>query len=118
VITVFTINDNHVSDRWPDNDHDGNIDNNHWSLYNENWQRDCDGNLTSIDPFYTNEEIEAMFFPDAPEDRGLVLVELYYCYRQVLGLPGLTQIVPNPLRMHAFTLMPAAEAIPTPTPIP
>jgi hypothetical protein len=120
VVTVFTVNDDQVTDRWPD-DGNGSMGDNHWSLYNDNWTRDCNGSVILSEPFYTNAEIEAMFVRGTGvpmTDRGLVLVELYYCYRQVLGLPVISQIIPNPLRMHAFTLMPAAQAIPTPTPIP
>jgi hypothetical protein len=59
-----------------------------------------------------------MFVANAPEDRGLVLVEGYYCYDLLLDLPIFAQIVPSPFRIHAYTIMPASEAIPTPTPIP
>jgi hypothetical protein len=111
-ITVFTINDNNVSDRWPD-DSDG-----VWSLNNDNWKKDCDGTVVHTEPFLTDDEIEAMFVANAPEDRGLVLVEGYYCYDLLLDLPIFAQIVPSPFRIHAYTIMPASEAIPTPTPIP
>lgn len=111
-ISVFTVNDNHVSDRWPD-DSDG-----VWSLFNDNWKKDCEGNIVQDEPFMTNDEIEDLFVSNAPDDRGLVLVEGYYCYDLFLNLPLVSQIVPSPFRIHAYTIMPASEAIPTPTPIP
>jgi hypothetical protein len=46
------------------------------------------------------------------------LVEVYYCYHQVLNLPFISQFIPNPMRLHTYSIMPAPEAIPTPTPIP
>jgi len=110
-ISVFTVNDNHVSDRWPDDD-------GVWSLFDDNWTKDCEGNLIQDEPFMTNDEIEALFEADAPDDRGLVLVEGYYCYDLFLNLPLVAQIVPSPFRIHAYSIMPASEAIPTPTPIP
>lgn len=118
-ISVFTVSNNHVTNRWPDNA-DG-----VFSLYQTNvggsmvpnWKLDCHGNIVRTEPFMTNAELEALFQPDAPTEKGFVMVEVYYCYHHKLGLPFLTWAIPNPLRMHAYTIMPASEAIPTPTPI-
>jgi hypothetical protein len=119
-ISVFTIAGDVVTDRWPA-DGDG-----VWSLSSdsdtwggtESWSKDCDGNVVRTEPFMTNAEIQAMFQADAPAERGLVMVELWYCYEQVLGLPVLSDFIPDPIRMHVYTIMPSFEAIPTPTPIP
>lgn len=118
-ISVFTVTGNHVTNRWPDNA-DG-----VFSLYQSdvggvmvpNWKLDCHGNIVRTQPFMTNAQLESMFQPQAPTEKGFVLVEVYYCYHHKLGLPFLTMAIPNPLRMHAYTIMPASEAIPTPTPI-
>ncbi len=118
-ISVFTVTGNQVTNRWPDNA-DG-----VFSLYQTstagtlipNWKLDCEGNIVQTEPFMTNGELEDMFQPDAPTEKGFVLVEVYFCYHHKIGLPFLTWAIPNPLRMHAYTIMPAAEAIPTPTPI-
>jgi hypothetical protein len=45
-----------------------------------------------------------------------VLVEIYFDYDQVLGLPWITAFVPNPVHLHAYTIMPNANVEPTPTP--
>ena len=82
-----------------------------------NWKLDCAGNIARTEPYITNAELEAMFQPDAPTEKGFVLVEVYFCYHHKIGLPFLTWAIPNPMRMHAYTIMPASEAIPTPTPI-
>jgi hypothetical protein len=111
-ISVFTISNNRVTDRWP-NDGDG-----VWSLYNDNWKKDCEGNVITSEPFYTNAEVEAEFVANAPRDRGLVLVEGYYCYHLLMNFPIISQIFASPVRLHAYTIMPAPDAIPTPTPIP
>ncbi len=118
-ISVFTVTGNHVTNRWPANA-DG-----VFSLFQTNisgvmvpnWKLDCHGNVVRSQPFMTNAQLEAMFQPNAPTEKGFVLVEVYYCYHHKLGLPFLNWAIPDPLRMHAYTIMPASEAIPTPTPI-
>ena len=82
-----------------------------------NWKLDCAGNIERTEPYMTNAELEALFQPDAPTEKGFVLVEVYFCYHHKIGLPFLTWAIPNPMRMHAYTIMPSSEAIPTPTPI-
>jgi hypothetical protein len=119
-ISVVTVSGDVVTDRWPA-DGDG-----VWSLASasdtwpgsESWTKDCQGNVVRTEPFFTNSEIMSMFQSGAPPNRGLVIVEIYYCYQQVLNLPVLSDAIPNPIRMHVFSWMPAFEAIPTPTPIP
>lgn len=110
-ISVFTVADNEVTDRYP-MDGDG-----VWSLYNDNWKKDCEGNVVNDVPFMGEDAIEGLFAANAPDDRGLVLIEGYYCYDLLLDLPIISQIVPSPFRIHAYSIMPAPEAIPTPTPI-
>jgi hypothetical protein len=119
-ISVFTISGNVVTNRWPA-DGDG-----VWSLSTisdlwpgtESWTKDCEGNVVSIQPNITNADVQASFQTGAPTSRGLVLVELHYCYQQILNLPVLSDIIPNPIRIRAYTIMPANQALPTPTPIP
>ncbi len=119
-ISVLTISGNVVTNRWPA-DGDG-----VWSLStasnawagSESWTKDCAGNVVRSEPFFTNAELVSRFQAGAPTNKGLVIVEAYYCYHQVLNLPLLSDFLPNPIRMHAYSIMPAFEAIPTPTPIP
>ncbi len=49
---------------------------------------------------------------------GIVVVEVFYDYWQILDLPFFTAVVPNPVTLHATVMMPltAAEATPTPGP--
>lgn len=89
-----------------------------WSLYGDNWSKDCEGNTVLSEPIITDDLIIEKLEEDAPGDRGLVVVEVYYCYDQILQLPIISDVVPNPARIHTYTIMPAPEAIPTPTPIP
>jgi hypothetical protein len=111
-ISVFSVNDNNAIDqRFP-------TPSGVWSLYNNNWQKDCQGNVVTTTPDITNADIQNDFLSSAPHSKGLVLVEVYYCYHQVLNLPIISQFIANPLRLHTYSIMPAPEAIPTPTPIP
>jgi len=119
-ISVLTVSNNVITNRWP-NDADG-----VWSLASasdgwsgsENWTKDCDGNVLLSQPLFTNSDIQAKFIGGAPTDRGLIIVEIYYCYEQVLNLPILSDFINNPFRIHAYTMMPVFDAEPTPTPIP
>lgn len=130
-ISIFTIDDNTVVRRRPE-DGDG-----VWSLYSDNWTKNCDGSLRSTTPFMTNGEIVGNFavptptfgpgtptpgagtsIPGGPTDKGIVLVEIYYCHEQMLNLPVVADLIPNPVPLHAFSVMPAPEAAPTPTPLP
>jgi hypothetical protein len=111
-ISVFSVNDNNtIERRFPQ-------PSGIWSLYNNNWQKDCQGNVVTTTPDFTNADIQNEFLSSAPHSKGLVLVEFYYCYHQVLNLPFVSQFIGNPVRLHTYSIMPAPEAIPTPTPIP
>jgi hypothetical protein len=63
----------------------------------------------------TSAQIQSRLDPDAPTG-GLVMVEIFYDYQQVLALPWITAFVPNPVHLHAYTIMPNANVEPTPTP--
>jgi hypothetical protein len=91
---------------------------NGWSLYNDNWQRDCQGNVVNTIPFFSNEYLRDQFVAGAPTDRGIVVVEAYVCYDMIMNLPFISNFIPSPFRIHAYTVMPAPDAIPTPTTIP
>jgi hypothetical protein len=63
----------------------------------------------------TSAMVASRLDPAAPTS-GLVLVEVYFDYDQVLALPWITAFVPNPIRLHAYTIMPNSSVEPTPTP--
>ncbi|MBN1264570.1 MAG: pilus assembly protein [Anaerolineales bacterium] len=50
---------------------------------------------------------------DIPPDAGLVLVEIYYEYDMLLGLPWITMFVENPILLHSYTFAPIPAAKPT-----
>jgi len=64
---------------------------------------------------FTTAEIAAMLDPLAPTT-GLVLVEVFYDYHMVMALPWITAFVPDPITLHAYSIMPNANVEPTPTP--
>lgn len=142
IISVYTISGSLVTDVWPQagkpppkpfypvelpsgywalSDHDANTD------ANGNWQRDCQGNVVQTEPYYTAARVQASIIPasvgpegtptpGSPPTKGFVAVEFYYCYHHVLNIPVISQLIPNPLRIHAYTLMPLPAAAPTATP--
>lgn len=130
-ISIFTIDNNVVVDRKP-NDGDG-----VWSLYADNWTRNCDGTLKLTGPFFPQTVSDdwvafttptfgpgtatpgaGTVIPGGPTDKGIVLVEIYYCHEQLLNLPLISDLIPNPVLLHAFAVMPAPQAAPTATPLP
>lgn len=63
----------------------------------------------------TSAQVQARLQAAAPTS-GLVLVEVFFDYDQVLALPWITAFVPDPIRLHAYTIMPNSSVEPTPTP--
>jgi hypothetical protein len=51
-------------------------------------------------------------------DTGMVLVEVFYDYHQLLGMPFFADVLPDPIPVHTYSIMPYPLADPTPTPIP
>ncbi|MEJ5203114.1 MAG: TadE family protein [Anaerolineales bacterium] len=119
VISVYTVtNDLDVTNVWPApkgywafSDYDSD------TLHNANWKKDCQGNEVRTTPYYNEARVEeALAGLAAVKNKGFVAVEYYFCYEQLLGLPIVTNLIPNPLRIHVYTLMPLPAAQPSPTP--
>jgi hypothetical protein len=100
VISVFSIAGSSIV-RFPDPDG--------WSAY---------GNHGSG---FTTTEIGDILDPTAPAS-GILLVEIFYNYPQMLKLPIFTNsiysIVPDPIPVYVYSVMPLSSAEPTPTPRP
>jgi len=47
---------------------------------------------------------------------GILLVEVYYNYPQILKLPVFDQVIPDPIPVYTYAIMPLSSAEPTPTP--
>lgn len=72
------------------------------------------GNRTSE---FTVDMIAARMDAGAPST-GLVVIEVFYSYSQILKLPFLTAVVPDPIPVRGFSIMPLSAAEPTLTPKP
>jgi len=117
VIEAFTISSHHANQVFPAAGY--------WALSNrstptDSWKTDCHGHNVQTQPYYTLTRVNQYLQTDAntPGDKGYVAVEFYYCYHQVLDLPIISNLIPNPLRMHVYTLMPLPFTAPTATPAP
>jgi len=49
----------------------------------------------------------------APPSTGVVLVEIFYNYPQLLKLPVLENVLPDPIPLYVYTIMPLSAAQPT-----
>lgn len=103
VISVFTVSGTTITQRLGANglpDADG------WSLNNQHASD------------FTTAEVQAMLstLPGTTPSTGVVMVEIFYDYHMILALPWITAFVPNPVTLHAYTLMPNTFAEPTPIP--
>ena len=54
---------------------------------------------------FTTQNILDTRVTDAP-NAGILLVEVHYNYHHVLNLPWFTAVLPNPLHLQAYTIMP------------
>jgi hypothetical protein len=60
--------------------------------------------------------IGALLNSSAPAT-GVLLVEVYYNYHQILHLPIFSNVIPDPIPLYTYAIMPLSAAEPTPTPI-
>ena len=114
LISVFTVSGGSIT-RWPDGYVNG------WDV--------CDnrGFFTTIldtttwsscthrNSHFTTLQVLGLMDPGAPGS-GIVLVEIYYNYPQILKLPVFAQAIPDPIPVYTYSLMPLSSAAPTPTP--
>lgn len=96
VISFFSVTNGNAV-RFPDEDG--------WSRY---------GNHSTQFP---SADIEARLDSSAPAT-GVLLVEIYYNYWQTLNLPIFSNVIPNPIQLYTYAIMPLSAAEPTPTPMP
>ncbi|MEI7847677.1 MAG: TadE family protein [Chloroflexota bacterium] len=63
---------------------------------------------------YSTADLEARISDPTTPDTGMVVVEIYYHYDQILKFWGILG-VPDPVNLHATAIMPLSAAEPTPT---
>ena len=115
VISVFVVDDGAVSQRWPAHVGPygtcsaGNGGDLGFMLYcHHPSDFDSDAMINSRLANLSN----------VPPDSAVVLVEIYYDYHMVIGLTWIQPFVPDPVTLHAYSIMPVPKAEPTPTPSP
>jgi len=100
VISFFSIHDG-VLTRFPDFV-------NGWSYYGHHGYTGQTSNFTTA-------QLEAQIPASIAPDTGMVLVEIYYNYHQILGFWRLIG-VPDPIEVYTYAIMPLSAAEPTPEP--
>ena len=100
VISVFSIHNGSVI-RFPASE-------NGWSYY-----RSLGLGYSGQSSKYSSADMQARLNSLAP-DSGMVLVEIYYHYHQILGFWRILGI-PDPILVHTYAIMPVQGAEPTPT---
>lgn len=96
-------------------------DNDADTAHNANWSKDCSTTpkVVRLTPYYDTDRVNGFLSSGSGSpSKGLVAIEFYHCYNQVLALPMISLFIPNPMRIHAYTLMPLPAAQPSPTPRP
>jgi len=73
------------------------------------WSAGCTVRTTQ----FSNAQITSLISSVAPPSTGIVLVEIFYSYPQLLKLPVLTNVLPDPIPLYVYTLMPLSAAQPT-----
>jgi Flp pilus assembly protein TadG len=104
IVSVFVVHNNAVTERYPSDYGD-----NGWPLYPTSTHHTSE---------FTKSDITAKLsgLANTPPDTGLVMVEIFYDYHMVMGLPWIRVWVPDPVTLHAYSIMPNPNAAPTPTP--
>lgn len=98
VVSTFSILDGAIDVRFP-------------TAYGDSGVSLCSHYFSS----FTSAQVNALLDTSAP-NAGIVLVEIYFEYEQVLGLPWIRAVLPEPLVLHAYSFMPNTAVEPTPTP--
>jgi len=60
---------------------------------------------------FSDADIQARLNPSAPPT-GVLLVEIFYHYPQRLKLPLFTELIPDPIPVHSYAIMPLTAAEP------
>lgn len=66
---------------------------------------------------FSTAQVLLLMDPSAPAN-GVLIVEVYYNYPQILKLPVFSQVIPDPIPVYTYSIMPLSSAEPTPVPIP
>jgi len=128
LVNVFTVTNNMVTAHYPSSDpFNLTIPVTPWvwstsrASHQENWKYNCDGTpIATPSAYFTLEKINGYLAetPGTVQNKGFVTVEAYYCYHQVVKVPLIGLLFPDPMRIHVYTVMPLPAAAPADTPYP
>ena len=99
VLSAFSVLGNTVDERYPSGTGDTGV-----SM--------CNNYTSKITTAEINGILNGALIPNS----GFVLIEIYYEYEMVLGLPWIEAFVPDPMVLYAYSIMPNTTVEPTPTP--
>ncbi len=77
--------------------------------------RGWSGNCVHRNSRFSAGDIQTRLDSSAP-GTGILLVEIFYHYHQIMKLPVVTAVVPDPINVFTYSIMPIGSAEPTPTP--
>jgi len=104
VVSAFTVLGTTVVRRWPDG-------------YGDNGAANCAiWGTSTYSSKLTTADVNALLSGASIPNSGFIVVEIYYEYEMLLGLPWITAFVPDPIVLYAYTIMPNTYVEPTPTP--
>jgi hypothetical protein len=72
------------------------------------WRTGCTARSSQL----TTSDVLSRLDPSAPNS-GVLVVEVFYNYPQLLKLPVITSVIPDPVPMAVFSIMPISSAEPT-----
>jgi hypothetical protein len=114
LISVFTVSGGSIT-RWPDGYVNG------WDVCDNRGETTLNldaakwNSCTHRNSHFSTLQVLGLMDPGAPGS-GIVLVEIYYNYPQILKLPVFAQAIPDPIPVYTYSVMPLSSAEPTPTP--
>jgi hypothetical protein len=119
VVSVFSVGQGGGTiRRWPIGYDSGwNLCNNHTDgalvgvLNVENWS-----SCTPRNSHFSTDQIQSLTQTSAPLPSGILLVEVFYNYPQILKLPVFSSVIPDPILIYTYSVMPLSAAEPTKSP--
>jgi hypothetical protein len=92
----------------------------YWSYSNYVYEGTAEAGTGQASGFSCTEITDILNESSLRNDRpnGFVIVEVFYEHHQLLNLPIISQVIPDPIVVRAYSMMPVSAAEPTPTPIP
>jgi Flp pilus assembly protein TadG len=112
VISGFAVSGGTVSARFPSGMPVGQFG---WSCANPGGAGNHTSMFRTVPSLPPLKDINTLLSPSAP-NTGVVMVEMWYDYHMILGLPWITAFVPDPVTLYAYSMMPNPNVEPTPTP--